>query len=32
MAKVQSVLECLEIIIVKEDHKVATPEGQVFKT
>ena len=32
MAKVQYVLECLEIRIVKEDHEVATPEGRVSKT
>ena len=32
MAKVQSVLECLEIKIVKEDQEVSTPEGRVSET
>ena len=32
MAKVQSVLECLEIKIVKEDQEVSTPVGRVSET
>ena len=32
MAKVQSVLECFEIRIVKEDQKVSISEGRDFET